>query len=229
MIRIYAKTVDYDSFVQDMKQLDSRFVVDGQLIHHSHNWSFTYHGQLVEQVGEYDEDGNEITPPVLSDGDRADLYFVGMQDEILSMLPEGTMTHGTSFSEVQPVTPKTMLMGEPIRVVDSEVDKAEESFEAGKQVQVGKVFTYNDKKYAVRIPHKTQADWTPDAVPALFREVIDELREWSSFQSHEFQNLEVGTAVIDNDTTYYLTAPTQGHWQPSGDQGHHGWSTEKPQ
>ena len=56
----------------------------------------------------------------------------------------------------------------------------------------------------------------------------DEIPEWSSIASHEFQNLPIGFAVMDEGTKYYLINPAQGHWQPSGPDGHHGWSTQDP-
>lgn len=60
-------------------------------------------------------------------------------------------------------------------------------------------------------------------------EVEAQVPNWSDFESHEFQSLDIGTAVIDNNTTYYLVDPGQGHRQPSGEFGHFGWSEEAPQ
>lgn len=47
---------------------------------------------------------------------------------------------------------------------------------AGLPVIVGERYQYNGKLYKVLQAHTTQADWTPDVVPALFAEVS--LDEW---------------------------------------------------
>ena len=78
--------------------------------------------------------------------------------------------------------------------------------------------------------HTTQLNWRPKVANSLWIKVGTPgvIPEWSSFQSHEFQHMEIGFQVMDNDTIYYLINPAQGHWQPSGAQGHHGWSTTNP-
>lgn len=49
----------------------------------------------------------------------------------------------------------------------------------GESVSVGERLWYDGKLYKVIQAHTTQADWTPDAVPALFREVS--IVEWPEF------------------------------------------------
>lgn len=50
---------------------------------------------------------------------------------------------------------------------------------AGLSVLVGERYQYNGKLYKVLQAHTTQADWTPDVVPALFTEVsLDLWPEW---------------------------------------------------
>ena len=44
-------------------------------------------------------------------------------------------------------------------------------WKAGISVAVGERYQYNGKLYRVVQAHTTQADWTPDVVPALFTEV----------------------------------------------------------
>ena len=43
-----------------------------------------------------------------------------------------------------------------------------EDWEAGENVNVGDIRKYNGKLYRVIQAHTTQADWTPDSVPALW-------------------------------------------------------------
>ena len=45
-----------------------------------------------------------------------------------------------------------------------------EDWEAGENVNVGDIRKYNGKLYRVIQAHTTQADWTPDSVPALMNE-----------------------------------------------------------
>jgi chitodextrinase len=52
-------------------------------------------------------------------------------------------------------------------------------WEAGIAVAIGERYQYNTKLYKVIQAHTTQADWTPDITPALFKEVsLDEFPEW---------------------------------------------------
>lgn len=52
-------------------------------------------------------------------------------------------------------------------------------WEAGIAVATGERYQYNGKLYKVIQAHTTQADWTPDITPALFKEVsLDEFPEW---------------------------------------------------
>jgi len=82
------------------------------------------------------------------------------------------------------------------------------------QVEVGWVRIYNDVKYEVIQAHQTQADWTPPAVPALWREVviIPTTGEWA-----------VGIAYKVGDEVMYLgkkyrcrqAHTSQAGWTPS--------------
>jgi hypothetical protein len=105
-------------------------------------------------------------------------------------------------------------------------------FEAGIPVQVGQVVEHGGVHYTVRIAHTTQSDWSPDRATTLWTRAPEqpdgEIPEWSSFASHEFQTMPIGTAVMDNGTVYYLINQGQGFRQPSGPHGHFGWSTTKP-
>jgi hypothetical protein len=45
--------------------LPSNYFSEGELICYTHDYSFQELGPLITTKGEYDEDGNEITPPVI--------------------------------------------------------------------------------------------------------------------------------------------------------------------
>lgn len=50
----------------------------------------------------------------------------------------------------------------------SEKVQVVQDFKAGEEVKIGNLRKYNDVTYVVIQAHTTQADWTPDTVPALF-------------------------------------------------------------
>ena len=234
---IFAKTTDYDSFVQDMKALSEGFVIQDEqgdiLLHYTHDWSIHYIGKMVKVPAVIDEDGNVTTPAEFWDGERANIVpHEHFEQTFLDMMPSTVMANGTSFTEVAPVTPNNIFAGQDIEVDDSKVDKEEEAFTVGKKVQAGKVFTLDGQRYKVVIPHTTQADWSPDIQSALFvniGEVGGVTPNWSDFASHEFQQFEIGFAVMDEGTTYYLIDQGQGYRKPSGQFGHFGWSDTKPE
>ncbi len=89
---------------------------------------------------------------------------------------------------------------------------------------LGHVVKHNNAKWQSNHPANV---WEP---PTYWTKITEdeEVPEWSSFASHEFHYMDIGTVVTDEGTTYYLINPAQGHWKPSGEHGHHGWSTEKP-
>lgn len=60
--------------------------------------------------------------------------------------------------------------------------------------------------------------------PALFVQApTNTPLEWSSYESHEFQALPLGTEVLDEGNTYSLINQGQGFRKPSGANGHFGW------
>ncbi len=129
---------------------------------------------------------------------------------------------------------KRLLLSKVEELDDEHIDGYASFFPAwkvGEAVEVDMRRQHNGVVYKVIQAHTTQVDWQPQDTPALWVRVHDpegEIPEWSSFASHEFQHMDIGTAVMDEGTKYYLINPAQGHWKPSGAHGHHGWSTEKP-
>lgn len=80
-----------------------------------------------------------------------------------------------------------------------------------------------ESNLSISIPEKPTRvkDYTPEKMKSEF---VDTSPEWSSFQSHEFQAMDLGTKVTDGGKTWELIDKGQGHRKPSGQFGHHGWS-----
>lgn len=83
----------------------------------------------------------------------------------------------------------------------------------GMSVNVGERYRYMDKLYKVVQQHTTQADWTPDIVPALFAEVsVEDWPEWKQpTGAHDAYN--TGDKVSYNGRHY--TSLINGNiWSP---------------
>ena len=75
------------------------------------------------------------------------------------------------------------------------------SWEVGKSYEANARVLFNGKLYKVNQSHTSQADWSPDTVPALFSEVAmpNEIPEWKQPQgSHDAYN--------KGDQVHYPTA-----------------------
>ncbi len=92
------------------------------------------------------------------------------------------------------------------------------------------IYPADGRCYKALSDHTAAWHWKPDEAVSLYSKIPEPgtIPEWSSFASHEFQHMAIGTAVMDEGTKYYLINPAQGHWKPSGAHGHHGWSTTQP-
>ena len=81
-------------------------------------------------------------------------------------------------------------------------------WQEGEAVLKGAIRAYNGKNYKVIQPHITQEDWTPDVVPALWLEVVDEgggVPEWvAPTGSHDAYH--VGDEVTYKETHYRCIA-----------------------
>ena len=76
-------------------------------------------------------------------------------------------------------------------------------FEVGKAYAVGDLVEYNNELYEVIQAHTSQADWTPDVVPVLFKSktVVAVILEWvQPTGAHDAYNL--GDKVIFEGQTY---------------------------
>ena len=86
-------------------------------------------------------------------------------------------------------------------------------------VSVNDRYQYNDKLYKCVQAHTTQADWTPDATPALWVEVsLDELPEWKQ-PAGAHDAYAKGDKVKHNGKKWKSTADANV-WEP----GVYGWS-----
>jgi hypothetical protein len=82
---------------------------------------------------------------------------------------------------------------------------------AGEQVHVGTRRVYDGVEYECLQAHVTQSDWTPPAVPALWRAVVEPSDEW-----------QAGTAYTIGDVVSYLgvlyecrqSHTSQPGWEP---------------
>ena len=81
------------------------------------------------------------------------------------------------------------------------------SWEAGKSYEANARVLYDGKLYKVNQSHTSQADWTPEATPALFSEVAmpNEIPEWKQPQgAHDAYH--IGDKVTHNGKTWVCTS-----------------------
>lgn len=89
------------------------------------------------------------------------------------------------------------------------------AWEEGITYTVGELVSYNNKLYEVIQAHTSQADWTPDIVPALFtkREPAGVIPEWvQPVGAEDAYNL--GDIVTHNGQTWISTVDANV-WEPS--------------
>ena len=82
-------------------------------------------------------------------------------------------------------------------------------------VAAGELYLHNDSLHEVIQSHKTQADWTPDVVPALFKSTLPEgeIGEWKQpAGGHDAYNK--GDQVLFNGKTYESVIDANV-WSPS--------------
>lgn len=79
---------------------------------------------------------------------------------------------------------------------------------------VGDRIRYEDKLYKCIQAHTSQADWTPDATPALWARVsVDEYPEW--IQPHGSEDAyQTGDKVSHNDK-HWISTVDANVWEPS--------------
>lgn len=88
----------------------------------------------------------------------------------------------------------------------------------GQQVNVGERLWYNEKLYKVIQAHTTQADWTPDVVPALYTDVsILEWPEW--VQPTGAQDAYMTGDKVSHNNKHWISTVDANVWEP----GIYGW------
>ena len=192
---------EYDATIQ---VATSQYQVDLEALTYTKVW--TVRDKTEAELTE------EINQEALADANNVDAILVNkLLRKQIEQLPDDEV------DEFAPLFPKWMV-GEPVvNAADSDTGIADRR-------------RWKGVLYKCIISHTTQLDWKPDIATTLWNRTPEpgEIPEWSSFASHEFQNMEIGTAVMDEGTVYYLIDPGQGHWKPSSNEGHFGWSTTNP-
>ena len=84
---------------------------------------------------------------------------------------------------------------------------------------VGDILQYQDDVYKVIQPHRSQTDWTPDAVPALFVKIsLDEYPEW--VQPTGAHDAYAKGAKCSHNGKHWISDYDANIWEP----GVYGWS-----
>lgn len=95
------------------------------------------------------------------------------------------------------------------------------AWSSGIAVSIGERYQYADKLYKVVQEHTTQADWTPEAAPSLWAEVLipdpDAVPEWE--QPDSTNPYSAGDKVTHNGKTW-VSDIDNNVWEP----GVYGWS-----
>lgn len=127
----YFKTPDRASFIQDLESLDLDFTKPDEegeetvLNTQSDRHLLHYIGKFEITPGEYDEEGEQITAPVLSDYEIANLrlnprkrnkFSLMEKDEaalqaLCTAIEEAEFTHGTELIKEAPTTPVSEFAG----------------------------------------------------------------------------------------------------------------------
>lgn len=93
-------------------------------------------------------------------------------------------------------------------------------WESGVSYAVGNIRTYSEKLYKCVQAHNSQADWTPDAVPALWTRIGDPAEEWPEWSqpigAHDAY--QIGDKVSYN-AKHWVSNTANNVWQP----GVYGW------
>ena len=106
-------------------------------------------------------------------------------------------------------------------LTDAEVADAADLFPdwvSGIAVSVGEVYRWDGTLVEVVQAHTTQADWTPDVVPALFKVHRTAVSEWVQPTGAQ-DAYQTGEQVTHNGSTWQSTIDANV-WEP----GVYGWS-----
>lgn len=91
----------------------------------------------------------------------------------------------------------------------------------GVDYSVGDIVQYSDKLYRVIQAHRSQSDWNPAIVPALFTEIsLDEYPKWK--QPTGTQDAYMKGDKCSHNDKHWISAYDNNVWEP----GVFGWSEE---
>lgn len=79
----------------------------------------------------------------------------------------------------------------------------------GVQYKVGDILQDDDKLYRVVQAHRSQADWKPENVPALFNRITAE--DWEEWQSGNFYSKG---AKVKHNGKKWISNVDNNHWEP---------------
>lgn len=92
-------------------------------------------------------------------------------------------------------------------------------WEAGIEVKVNDRYQYNSLLYKCVQAHTTQADWTPDATPALWTRIsLDEWPEW--VQPTGAQDAYAAGDKVSHNSKHWISSVDANVWEP----GVYGWN-----
>lgn len=95
-----------------------------------------------------------------------------------------------------------------------------ETWIPGQYYETGLRLQYNGKLYRVVQAHRSQADWTPDAVPALYAEVSNPSEEWPEWrQPAGAQDAYNQGDKVSYNEKYWVSNVDGNVWEP----GVYGW------
>lgn len=101
-----------------------------------------------------------------------------------------------------------------------DVQQLFEAWEPGRWYDAGLRLRYGEKLYRVVQSHTSQADWTPDIVPALYTKVAKPGEEWPEWvQPTGAQDAYAKGAKVSHNSKHWVSNVDGNVWEP----GVYGW------
>lgn len=97
-----------------------------------------------------------------------------------------------------------------------DVQQLFEAWEPGRWYDAGLRLRYGEKLYRVVQPHTSQADWTPDIVPALYAEVAKPGEEWPEWkQPTGAQDAYAKGTKVSYEGRHWISNVDNNVWAPT--------------
>ena len=104
-----------------------------------------------------------------------------------------------------------------------DVQQLFEAWEPGRWYDAGLRLRYGEKLYRVVQPHTSQADWTPDIVPALYAEVAKPGEEWPEWvQPTGAHDAYAAGDKCSHNGKHWVSNVKWNVWEP----GTYGWTEQ---